>query len=152
MKRTRISTRAGSESFLPEELLSFYLFNDTGIKRNLHEARSENKSQNREKKRRRRRRRLFARNNELNIDSCCTKKKNFFSTVLPTYDKILTIRTKCDLAEKENRIYIYISIVTNEKEFFLKWQLQRLTIEFEKEKLEGKEKVGLGCKMTSVWN
>lgn len=50
MKRTRISTRAGSESFLPEELLSFYLFNDTGIKRNLHEARSENKSQNREKK------------------------------------------------------------------------------------------------------
>lgn len=108
MKRTRISTRAGSESFLPEELLSFYLFNDTGIKRNLHEARSENKSQNREKKRRRRRRRLFARNNELNIDSCCTKKKNFFLHVLPTYDKILTIRTKCDLAEKENRIYIYI--------------------------------------------
>lgn len=34
------------------------------------------------KKRRRRRRRLFARNNELNIDSCCTKKKNFF---LPCY-------------------------------------------------------------------
>lgn len=59
------------------------------------------------KKRRRRRRRLFARNNELNIDSCCTK-KNFFLHVLPTYDKILTIRTKCDLAEKENRIYIYI--------------------------------------------
>lgn len=50
MKRTRISTRAGSESFLPEELLSFYLFNDTGIKRNLHEARSENKSQNQKKK------------------------------------------------------------------------------------------------------
>ena len=50
MKRTRISTRAGSESFLPEELLSFYLFNDTGIKRNLHEARSENKSQKKKKK------------------------------------------------------------------------------------------------------
>ena len=50
MKRTRISTRAGSESFLPEELLSFYLFNDTGIKRNLHEARSEKKSQKQKKK------------------------------------------------------------------------------------------------------
>lgn len=48
------------------------------------------------------------------------EEEEFFSTVLPTYDKILTIRTKCDLAEKENRIYIYISIVTNEKEFFLK--------------------------------
>lgn len=88
MKRTRISTRAGSESFLPEELLSFYLFNDTGVKRDLHETRSENKSQNQEK-RKEGVGRLFAWNNELNIDSCCTieRKMGSFYAVENDFEK-----------------------------------------------------------------